>query len=63
MNGRPEMSGVRELLEYVDQLERDCMTLALRLYGESDSTFSPETVEVMSRMRPLCDELLSEGPT
>jgi hypothetical protein len=35
-----------------DQLESDAMTLAMRLYAESDDTFAPETIEVMKRWRP-----------
>jgi hypothetical protein len=40
------------------ELERDCMTLALRLYSEYDNTFAPVTREVMSRWRPRVEELL-----
>lgn len=40
--------------------EEDAMTMALRLYGESDDTFAPETIEVMSRWRPKCDALFQE---
>lgn len=36
----------------VAELQNDAMTMALRLLGESDDTFSPETFEVMSRWRP-----------
>ncbi len=43
-------------------LERDAMTLALRLYGESYETFSPETMEVMDRWRPRCKALLETVP-
>lgn len=38
--------------------ERDCLTLALRLYAENDNTFAPETREVMSRWRPKCFDAL-----
>ena len=41
--------------------ERDCLTLALRLYGENDNTFSPETLEVMARWRPIAREALGFG--
>ena len=40
------------------KLEADAMTMALRLYGESDDTFAPETIEVMSRWRPKVEKLL-----
>ena len=44
------------------QLERDCLTLALRLYGEDQSTFAPETAEVMARWRPRVEALLEVTP-
>ena len=40
------------------QLEKDCLTLAMRLYGESVYTFSPETAEVMLRWRPVVRRVL-----
>ncbi|CAK0768155.1 hypothetical protein CCP4SC76_5000007 [Gammaproteobacteria bacterium] len=43
----------------IKQLRSDCMTLALRLFGEDDDTFSLETYEVMSRWRPKCLALLN----
>jgi len=48
----------RSLQDELEQLRQDCMTLALRLLGEDDRTFSPETHEVMTRWRPMCLELL-----
>ena len=33
-------------------LESDCRILALRLCGEDESTFAPETREVMARWKP-----------
>ena len=42
-----------------ESVERDCLTLALRLYGENENTFAPNTREVMSRWRPKCQALLS----
>ncbi|HSW62195.1 MAG TPA: hypothetical protein VLH56_02570 [Dissulfurispiraceae bacterium] len=33
----------------IKELEADALTMALRLLGEDDSTFSPECHEVMSR--------------
>lgn len=39
--------------------ENDAMTMALRLLGEDDNTFAPETYEVMSRWRPKAMALVS----
>ena len=48
-----------ELCNFSRTLERDCLTLALRLYGEDQASFAQETAEVMDRWRPrinaLCD--------
>ena len=46
----------------VAELERDCMTLALRLYGENPDTFAPETRECMARWRPRIEALLQVSP-
>ena len=43
-------------------LERDAMTMALRLYGESYDTFSPETMECMDRWKPRVKALLEGTP-
>jgi hypothetical protein len=43
----------------MNQTEKDCLTLALRLLGEDPATFAPETAEVMDRWRPKCIEVLS----
>jgi hypothetical protein len=51
-------NGEDALRSKLAQAESDALTLALRLYGESDDTFSPETLEVMTRYRPKCDTLL-----
>ena len=48
-------------IERVAELEKDCLTLAMRLYGESDDTFSPETYEVMKRWRPVMEAALAQG--
>ena len=45
-----------------DRLAADCMTLTLRLMGEDDNTFAPETREVMSRWRPMAEALLRGKP-
>jgi hypothetical protein len=52
---------VVELLLQKFSLESDATTLALRLLGEGEETFSPETAEVMSRWRPVCLRLLQGG--
>jgi hypothetical protein len=39
-------------------LKSDALTMALRLYGESDDTFAPETREAMARWRPVVEKLL-----
>jgi hypothetical protein len=47
-----------ESREYIKSLEKDCLTMALRLLGEDETTFSPETAEVMKRWRPKCEAAL-----
>jgi hypothetical protein len=47
----------------IERLVSDCMTLALRLFGEDPDTFAPETREVMDRWRPKCMKLLSGIPS
>lgn len=49
---------VVDMRDHASQLERDCMTMALRLYGEDSSTYSPECAEVMRRWGPRVDVLL-----
>lgn len=58
-------SGLRETQDYLAdtlaenaKLKSDCMTLVLRLMGEQDNTFAPNTREVMDRWRPLAEALL-----
>lgn len=43
----------------VAELRSDAMTMALRLHGESDETFAPETYEVMKRWRPKVEAVLA----
>ena len=43
----------------ITRLKQDCLTMALRLYGEDPDTFSPETAEVMDRWRPRVEALLN----
>jgi hypothetical protein len=42
-------------------LRSDAMTMALRLYGEKQDTFAPETAEVMGRWRPLVEAMLARS--
>lgn len=49
---KPNRDGERVI--EIDRLNEDCMTLALRLLGEDEDTFAPETMEVMDRWRPKC---------
>lgn len=43
-----------------NRLHEDALTMALRLMGESDDSFSPETREVMTRWRKKCQQVLSD---
>jgi hypothetical protein len=45
------------------ELERDCMTMALRLYAEPYSTHSPETMECLDRWKPRVEALLANPET
>ena len=49
---------IDQLAQEVAQLKGDLMVLTLRLMGEDESTFSPETAEVMDRRRPEAEDLL-----
>lgn len=42
-----------------ETFERDCMTMALRLYAEDPDTFSPETRKCLDRWRPQVEALLN----
>ena len=44
-----------------NQLYRDALTMATRLYLESDDTFAPETLEVMARWRLIVDANLKRA--
>jgi regulator of replication initiation timing len=37
-----------------EKLKGDAMTMALRLLGEDENTFSPECYEVMERWKKIC---------
>lgn len=37
----------------IKAIEADALSMALRLLGEDESTFSPDVAEVMDRWRPL----------
>src|SRR5574343_710404 len=61
MSARNEMEAADiagAILVSHEQMESDAMTPALRLYGEDDSTFSPECYEVMRRWRPMVEAIL-----
>lgn len=49
-----------ECLQRISALEKDCLTLCLRLMGENPDTFTPETREVMERWAPKVRELLDQ---
>lgn len=42
-------------------MEADALTMALRLLGEDENTFSPETAEVMDRWRPIALHVLQRA--
>jgi len=46
--------------EYVIKLKQDALTMALRLLGEKESTFSLECSEVMGRWRPVAERVLRD---
>lgn len=48
------------VVDELNQLRADAMILALRLMGESESSFAPETHEVMTRWRVKCLKLIGE---
>lgn len=48
---------VDKLHEEIAALKKDRIILAMRVWGESPETYSPETNEVMERMEPLIQEL------
>ena len=39
---------------YINALEKDALTMAMRLMGEDENTFAPETIEVMRRWKKKC---------
>lgn len=43
-----------KLKEENEKLKGDAMTMALRLLGEDENTFSPECYEVMKRWKKTC---------
>lgn len=45
----------------IAELEKDIMILVLRLLGEDESTFAPETREVMDKYRDKALNLLHEN--
>ena len=53
-----DCSHVLHALALCSQLERDCMTLALRMYAMDTDMNAPETNEVLERWRPRVEALL-----
>lgn len=58
-NGHILLNAIKELIAERDKLHDDAMTMALRLLGENEDSFAPETREVMSRWRDKCMVMLS----
>ena len=52
------LATIEEQTDLRNAAERDALTMALRLLGEDESTFAPETHEVMKRWRPICEAKL-----
>jgi len=48
--------------KYVEELQQDAFTMALRLLGEDERTFSRECREVMDRWRPIAERVLNAAP-
>lgn len=42
----------------IERLRGDCLVAAMRLAGEADDTFAPETLEFMVRWRPIVEQHL-----
>ncbi len=51
-----------DALAYAKGYKSDALIMALRLLGEDENSFSPETREVMNRWRPKCLKLIKEKP-
>ena len=47
--------------EAFEQAMRDRLILTLRLLGEPEESYAPETAEVMDRMRPVALALMQAG--
>jgi len=46
---------------FAKQLEKDCRTLMLRLYGTDPDTMSPECREVWERWKPEIDKMVKNA--
>ena len=44
-----------------DRMKTDAFAMACRLYGEDDSTFSPECYDAMRTWRPVIEQALRGG--
>jgi len=50
-----------DMEDRITELENDIMVLVLRLIGEDEATFAPETREVMQKYRAHALMILQEG--
>ena len=50
------LGAIAELTKHIETIKQDATTMALRLLGEDENTFSPECYEVMKRWRPIALE-------
>jgi hypothetical protein len=55
----PEERDEDDMEDRIAELENDIMVLVLRLLGEDESTFAPETKEVMEKYRDRALEKLN----
>jgi hypothetical protein len=53
----------RDWAAFARELERDAMTMALRLACQDSNTFGPEVAECMERWQPRVDALLANPET
>lgn len=50
---------LKSAIKTINSLEKDALIMALRLVGEDESSFAPETIEVMKRWKPRVLEAVS----
>ena len=51
------MTDIKDLA--IELLMRDVLTLAMRLYGEHEDSFSDETYRVMEKWKPRVEQIIS----